>query len=98
MTIYLGNTLRYSSSDRTQGSAGRFFPLYSALLRAGFAWHIGYPTPGGLLPHLFTLTFYCEKAVFFCGTFLWFAPTGRYPALCPMEPGLSSTPKGAAAI
>ncbi len=30
-------------------------------------------------------------AVCFCGTFLRVAPTGRYPAPCPMEPGRSST-------
>jgi hypothetical protein len=30
-------------------------------------------------------------AVCFCGTFLRVAPTGRYPAPCPMKPGLSSS-------
>ena len=29
-------------------------------------------------------------AVCFCGTFLRVAPTGRYPAPCPVKPGLSS--------
>jgi len=33
-------------------------------------------------------------AVCFCGTFLRVAPTGRYPAPCPMKPGLSSLPRG----
>lgn len=28
----------------------------------------------------------------FCGTFRRVAPPGRYPASCPMEPGLSSAP------
>ena len=28
----------------------------------------------------------------FCGTFLLVAETGRYPASCPEEPGLSSPP------
>lgn len=35
----------------------------------------------------------CRKrpsAVHFCGTILQLALTGRYPASCPMEPGLSS--------
>jgi len=41
-----------------------------------------------LLPHDFTLT--AEAAVCFCGTFLRVAPTGRYPAPCPVKPGLSS--------
>lgn len=30
------------------------------------------------------------SAVYFCGTFLQLTLTGRYPALCPVEPGLSS--------
>ena len=30
------------------------------------------------------------SAVRFCGTILRLAPTGRYPASCPVEPGLSS--------
>jgi hypothetical protein len=36
------------------------------------------------------------SAVHFCGTFLRLAPTGRYPASCPMEPGLSSRGREAA--
>jgi hypothetical protein len=31
-----------------------------------------------------------DEAVFFCGTFLRVTPTGRYPAPCPAELGLSS--------
>ena len=35
----------------------------------------------------------------FCGTFLLVTETGRYPAPCPVEPGLSSPlPKGKAAV
>ncbi len=55
---------------------------------------------GALLPHRFTLTRkhraatlpFCTLAwrFLFCGTFLRVAPTGRYPAPCSMEPGLSS--------
>ncbi len=33
-----------------------------------------------------------------CCTFLWLAPTGRYPASCPAEPGLSSPAFAAATI
>ena len=33
-----------------------------------------------------------------CCTFLWLAPTGRYPASCPAEPGLSSPACAAATI
>ena len=60
---------------------------------------------GALLPHRFTLTRirraaalraavlpYCRPAwrFIFCGTFLRVTPTGRYPAPCSVEPGLSS--------
>src|ERR1700751_2623951 len=45
-----------------------------------------------LLPHDFTLARRDEsrRAVCFCGTFLRLASTGRYPAPCPVKPGLSS--------
>jgi hypothetical protein len=45
---------------------------------------------GALLPHRFTLTEPCP-AVCFLWHFPGVAPTGCYPALCPMQPGLSST-------
>ena len=78
---------------------------YLALLRVGFAWPTGHPVAGGLLHHLFTLT--CPdlvspltrtaspgrklQAVCFCGTFPEVTLAGRYPAPCPVEPGLSSS-------
>src|SRR6202521_4153935 len=71
-------------------------PSYLGLLRAGFAWPTGHPAAGGLLPHLFTLTWRClsgdrrRRRCNFCGTFLRVAPTGCYPAPCSLEPGLSS--------
>jgi hypothetical protein len=47
---------------------------------------------GELLPHRFTLTLTNRSSgrSAFCGTFLPVARTGRYPAPCPAEPGLSS--------
>ncbi len=46
---------------------------------------------GELLPHPFTLTRQPSAWRFpFCCTFLPVAGTGCYPALCPVEPGLSS--------
>src|SRR2546421_9181742 len=66
-------------------------PSYSVLLRAGFAWPAGHPAAGGLLPHHFTLTG-AGRRCHFCGTFLRVTPTGRYPAPCSEEPGLSSPP------
>jgi hypothetical protein len=49
--------------------------------------------PGELLPHPFTLT--CLRRSFgrrtaLCGTIPGVTPAGRYPAPCPVEPGLSS--------
>ena len=56
MTIYLESASRRISRGRTRGSAGSLIPPYSALLRTGFAWRENHFSPGGLLPHLFTLT------------------------------------------
>src|SRR5438445_5883745 len=98
MTICLGRRLRGVSSDRypRTGRAAVKASSYLVLLRAGFTWPAGHPVAGGLLPHLFTLTWRrvsgdsrC-RAVIFCGTFLRVAPTGCYPAPCSLEPGLSS--------
>jgi hypothetical protein len=52
---------------------------------------------GGLLPRHFTLTTPAAWRYLFCGTFLLVAETGRYPASCPMEPGLSSRHAGSMA-
>ena len=51
-----------------------------------FCYHNG----GSLLHCLSTLTF-IEKAVYFCCTGLGVTSTGRYPASCPVKPGLSSS-------
>ena len=48
-----------------------------------------YHPGGGLLHRLCTLTG-VKPAVYFCCTFLGVASTGRYPASCPLKPGLSS--------
>jgi hypothetical protein len=45
---------------------------------------------GELLPHRFTLTPPEAGRFAFCGTFLLVTETGRYPAPCPVESGLSS--------
>ena len=48
--------------------------------------------PGGSLLHcLFTLTCRRRQAVLFCCAFPWVTPAGRYPASCPVKPGLSSS-------
>src|ERR1700730_8211080 len=77
-------------------SAGRL-PIWSCSVR-GFACHPCYHERGALLPHLFTLTHrsanrYGGRYVF-CATFLQVALTGRYPAHCPAEFGLSTRLRG----
>ena len=64
---------------------------YLALLRWGYSRPVA--RTGALLPHRFTLTMRgmrCAWRFDFCGTFLEVAFTGRYPAPCPAELGLSS--------
>ncbi|BBA71481.1 hypothetical protein YM18_2970 [Geobacter sulfurreducens] len=53
--------------------------------------------PGELLPHPFTLTRLSGRTSL-CGTIPGVAPAGRYPAPCPVEPGLSSPRTRRAAI
>ena len=73
---------------------------YLVLLQVGFAKPIGHPTAGELLPHHFTLTRIRTRLkpnpnrwwYIFCCTFLPVTGTGSYPALCPVELGLSSRP------
>src|SRR5712691_5428831 len=81
-------------------------PIWSCSVR-GFACRPCYHERGALLPHLFTLTHLrsptpCGAARFvgryvFCATVLQVALTGRYPAHCPAEFGLSSPPSRLAA-
>jgi hypothetical protein len=66
---------------------------YSVLLRVGFTKQTSHLASGALLPHRFILA-RIQQIVpgrfVFCGTFLRVAPTGRYPAPCSMQLGLSS--------
>ena len=80
------------------GSFGRTalkrLPIRSCSVR-GLACHSSYDKRGALLPHLFTLTrpSPCRATAgryVFCATFLQVTLTGRYPAHCPTEFGLSS--------
>jgi len=88
MTIYLGMSLRPSSSDQPGGQrATSSLPIRSCSKRGlpgslVAQWPVGsYSTFSPLLQ---------MGAVSFCGTIPRLAPAGRYPALCPVEPGLSS--------
>ncbi len=66
---------------------------YSVLLRVGFTKQTSHLASGALLPHRFILA-RIQQIVsgrfVFCGTFLRVAPTGRYPAPCSVQLGLSS--------
>ena len=96
-TIPLAPPSLAGSSDRP-GGFGRAvlerLPIWSCSVR-GFACHPCCHGRGALLPHLFTIA--CppcggRQRYIFCATFLRVAPTGDYPAHCPLEFGLSSRP------
>ena len=91
MIIYLVLMLPLDSSDLPKSTTGR----RNAFIRSCFGWGLQspccYQQGGGLLHRLSTLTISAQDmAVYFCCTFLGVASTGRYPASCPVKPGLSS--------
>ena len=99
MIILLGPMSPSASSDATR-RLGRDYPQRLPISSC-FGWGLPcdrrYRQPGELLPHPFTLTQrhgkdHATRRSPFCGTFLPVARTGRYPAPCPMELGLSSPP------
>ena len=96
--IYLRAALPRYSSHPGSGRANLYAPI-PVLLRIEFTASDSLQPMGELLPRLSTLTS-CPKteAVYFCCTGLGVTSTGRYPASCPMEPGLSSPADVAAAI
>ena len=94
MIIPLGPLLPAGSSNLPESSDG---PPSNALLfglaPGGVCLASDVTTgTGELLPHRFTLTPPSAGRFVFCGTFLLVTETGRYPAPCPAEPGLSSDP------
>ena len=90
MIIYLGRLLPAASSNlpKAGGPRQRFC---SVLLRMGFTYALSVTretvvsyTALPPLPGIY-------RAVYFCCTILRVASTGRYPASCPVKPGLSSS-------
>lgn len=93
--IFLGCLLPDTSRDLPESTAGHRIALCSVLLRMGFTWSLSVtrkavssyltfaPLPQKTRNRVFA-------AVYFCCTFLGVASTGRYPASCPGELGLSS--------
>ena len=103
MIIHLGPQLLEASSDLPESSDG---PSGGALLfglAPGGVYLASNVTTGAgeLLPHPFTLTGGNKgfpRRFAFCGTFLPVTGTGRYPAPCPVELGLSSPPQTASGL
>ena len=96
MVIYLGLLLPTASSDLPESKPGRLIAFVLVLLRMGFTCapvvtnravvsYTALPPLPKEKQNVFLL------AVYFCCTGLGVASTGRYPASCPMKPGLSSS-------
>lgn len=81
------HALKQPTRKRWSGRPASLFGLASD--GACQARHVTIPT-GGLLLHRFTLTNLKKMAVSFLWRFPEITPPGRYPASCPMKPGLSS--------
>ena len=90
MIIYLDLTLPPGSSDLPEGRRAALCLLLGLASDGVYRDPVCYQTGGSLLHCLSTLTVCCQTAVYFCCTSLGVASTGRYPASCPMKPGLSS--------
>ena len=89
--IYLVLLLPAGSSDLPKAWRAAFISLLFGLASNGvYMCHCCYQQCGSLLHCLSTLTIAFAMAVYFCCTGLGVASTGRYPAFCPVKPGLSS--------
>ncbi len=107
-TISLGPTLPPASCSlpvtvKNRGPSRGGQPLVTAWPCSGWGLpcHDCCQPRGALLPHRFTLA--CapggsHRRFAFCCAFRRLATPGRYPAPCPAELGLSSTPRGAAVL
>ena len=92
MIIYLVLLLPAGSSDLPKAWRAAFISLLFGLASNGvYMCHCCYQQCGSLLHCLSTLTIAFAMAVYFCCTSLGVASTGRYPASCPVKPGLSSS-------
>ena len=79
-----------ASSDPPEGWSGKPWRLLFGLASNGvYMCPACYHAGGSLLHCLSTLTSH-KEAVYFCCTGLGVTSTGRYPAFCPVKPGLSS--------
>ena len=92
--IYLVLLLPAGSSDLPKGTTGSRIAFVWSCFGWGLHGFSCYHENGSLLHCLSTLTGTCSKlpapAVYLCCTSLGVTSTGRYPASCPVKPGLSS--------
>ena len=89
--ICLVSLLPIKSSNLPESQAGRFIAFCSVLLRMGFTYAPAV-TSRAVVSYTALPPLPCgsRTAVHFCCTILGVASTGRYPASCPVKPGLSS--------
>ena len=92
--IYLVLLLPAGSSNLPKARRAAVSLLFGLASDGVYICPFCYQKGGELLPRLFTLTGTCSKlpapAVYLCCTGLGVTSTGRYPASCPVKPGLSS--------
>ena len=91
MIICLGHPLPDGSSDPPESTTGSRIAFVSVLLRMEFTCARSVTTTAVVSYTAFPPLPSIKKAVYFCCTGLGVASTGRYPASCPVKPGLSSS-------
>ena len=90
MVIYLVLPSPAGSSDLPESTPGRRIAFCSVLLRMEFTCARSVTTTAVVSYTAFPPLPSIKKAVYFCCTGLGVTSTGRYPASCPVKPGLSS--------
>ena len=91
MIICLGGPLPERSSDPPESTTGSRIAFVSVLLRMEFTCARSVTTTAVVSYTAFPPLPSIKKAVYFCCTGLGVTSTGRYPASCPLKPGLSSS-------
>ena len=91
MIICLGQPLPAGSSDPPESTTGSRIAFVSVLLRMEFTCARPVTRTAVVSYTAFPPLPSIKKAVYFCCTGLGVTSTGRYPASCPLKPGLSSS-------
>lgn len=94
--IYLGWLLPATSSNLPKAGGPRSALLFGLASDGVYICPLCYQKGGSLLHCPSNLTIIHQRmqmAVYFCCTILGVTSTGRYPASCPVKPGLSSPRK-----